>query len=161
MEEMRSVSLGPGLATGALILGLVLLVAGSHLLIDGAIEIAMSFGVPQAVIGLSLVAIGTSLPELATGVVAAYRGHTDVAIGNVLGSNVFNILGMLGITALVTNVPIGPTMLRLDMMVMLVAALLLAGFLAARRDVTVPVGATMLLAYGIYIYVIFTGYSAL
>jgi cation:H+ antiporter len=161
MEEMRSLSLGPKLATLALFGGLGLLILGSHLLVDGAIEIAVAFGIPQAVIGLSLVAIGTSLPELATAVVAAYRGHPDVALGNVLGSNVFNILGMLGITAVVTTVPIGATMLRLDFMVMLAAALLLSLLLATGRTIRIPLGATMVLAYSVYIYVIFTGYSAL
>jgi len=161
MEEMRSLSLSPRLAMLALFGGLGLLILGSHLLVDGAVEIALAFGIPQAVIGLSLVAIGTSLPELATSVVASYRGHPDVALGNVLGSNVFNILGMLGITALVTTVPIGATMLRLDLMVMLGAALLLGLLMAMGKTIRLPLGATMVLAYGVYIYVIFTGYSAL
>ncbi|MDX1710465.1 MAG: calcium/sodium antiporter [Rhodovibrionaceae bacterium] len=161
MEEMRSLSLGPKLALLALFGGLGLLILGSHLLVGGAIEIAVSFGIPQAVIGLSLVAIGTSLPELATAVIASYRGHPDVALGNVLGSNVFNILGMLGVTALVTQVPIGATMLRVDFMVMLAAALLLALLLVSKRTMRAPLGAAMVAAYGAYIYFIFTGYSAL
>ncbi|PKQ29823.1 MAG: sodium:calcium antiporter, partial [Actinobacteria bacterium HGW-Actinobacteria-10] len=98
-EVVASGSMVSGIAF--LSAGLMALVVGSRFLIVGASDIARTFGVAEAVIGLSLVAVGTSLPELATSVIAALRGHPDVAVGNVVGSNTFNILGILGITALV------------------------------------------------------------
>lgn len=81
--------------------GLALLVLGAEWLVDGAVTIARRFGVSDAVIGLTLVALGTSLPELATSIVAAFKRHTDLAVGNIIGSNIFNLLGILGISALV------------------------------------------------------------
>ncbi|HAY06637.1 MAG TPA: calcium/sodium antiporter [Hyphomonas sp.] len=92
-----------GLATGILIAiaGLAGVVAGANFLVTGSVSIARSFGISETVIGLTIVAVGTSLPELATSVVAAIRKRADVAIGNIIGSNIFNILGILGITALV------------------------------------------------------------
>ena len=93
-----------GLVTGLLIAvaGLVGVVIGANLLVTGAVSLARSFGISETVIGLTIVAIGTSLPELATAIVAAYRKRADVALGNIIGSNIFNILGILGITALVS-----------------------------------------------------------
>jgi len=81
---------------GFAILGLALLVAGGHFLVEGAVGIATRFGMSERVIGLTIVAIGTSLPELATSVIAAIRGHSDIAVGNVIGSNIFNVLLILG-----------------------------------------------------------------
>jgi len=95
--------LGPFLVVA----GLALLVAGGHILVDSAVDLAAELGVSQALIGLTVVAIGTSLPEFATSVIAAIRGQGDVAIGNVVGSNIFNILGVLGITAIFRPLHIG------------------------------------------------------
>lgn len=92
---------GLGLGIVIALLGLAGVVAGANLLVTGAVSLARSFGISETVIGLTIVAIGTSLPELATSVVAAYRKRADVALGNIIGSNIFNILGILGITALV------------------------------------------------------------
>jgi cation:H+ antiporter len=88
--------------------GQAAIMGGASMLVDRAVAIARAAGISEAVIGLTLVAIGTSLPELATSMIAAVRKHTDVALGNILGSNIFNILSILGFTALVTPVPIGP-----------------------------------------------------
>lgn len=85
--------------------GLVVLVIGARLLVDSATTIARDYGISEAVIGLTIVAIGTSLPELATSVVAAWRRQTDIAVGNVVGSNIFNLFGILGVTALITPIP--------------------------------------------------------
>ncbi|HEX2101894.1 MAG TPA: calcium/sodium antiporter, partial [Candidatus Synoicihabitans sp.] len=102
-DQEYAQELGPkpklGLAIGLTIGGLALLVLGSDLFVRGAITIAQSFGLSEIVIGLTVVAVGTSLPELATSLVAAIKGETDVAIGNVVGSNMFNILGILGLVA--------------------------------------------------------------
>ena len=107
------------------VLGLGLLVLGSRWLVDGAVAIAGALGVSSLVIGLTVVAAGTSLPEAATSVVASLRGERDIAVGNVVGSNIFNILGVLGISALVAPQGIGvsPAALRFDMPVMIAAGI--------------------------------------
>ena len=94
------------LAVGLVVAGLALLVFGARLLVDNATSIARRLGVGEAVIGLTIVAAGTSLPELATSVVAALRRQTDIAIGNIVGSNIFNVLGIAGIAGLCA--PIDP-----------------------------------------------------
>jgi cation:H+ antiporter len=95
--------------------GLVLLVIGARLLVDAATEIARAFGISEAVIGLTIVAVGTSLPELATSVIAAMRRQTDIAVGNVVGSNIFNIFGILGTTAVIAPIPADPRFVTSDM----------------------------------------------
>jgi cation:H+ antiporter len=102
-EEGETVEANYGVALGALIAlaGLAGVVLGAKFLVDGGVVIAREFGVSETVIGLSIVAVGTSLPELATSAIAAFRGKADVALGNIIGSNIFNILGILGLTALV------------------------------------------------------------
>ena len=101
-----------------IIVGLACLIGGSNLFVEGATKVAEHFGVSEAVIGLTIVAGGTSLPELATSVVSARKGNSGIAIGNVLGSNVFNILAILGVTGVITPMHLqGITMLDLSMMV--------------------------------------------
>lgn len=134
--------------------GLVLLPLGAHLLVDGATRIAQEFGISDTVIGLTLVAIGTSLPELAASVAAALKGRADMALGNVVGSNIFNILAILGITSIVTPLPIPPEMLRLDLWVMLGTSALLAPFLFKGIALTRPVGAALLAGYAAYVWVL-------
>jgi cation:H+ antiporter len=102
----------PWAITGA---GLVLLVIGARFLVDSATTIARDFGIPEAVIGLTIVAVGTSLPELATSVIAAYRKHTEIAVGNIVGSNIFNIFGILGLTALIAPIPAEARFAAIDM----------------------------------------------
>ncbi|MBJ3761682.1 calcium/sodium antiporter [Maribius pontilimi] len=111
-----------------LIVGLVGLPIGAQLLINASTQIAKIFGLSDAVIGLTLVAIGTSLPELATTIAAAFRRQADVALGNVIGSNLFNLLAIIGIAALVGPIPVAREFLVLDLWVMLAASLLLAPF---------------------------------
>jgi cation:H+ antiporter len=142
--------------------GILGLAAGSHFLVEGAVQVAKAAGVSEATIGLTLVALGTSLPELATAMVAALRRHGDVALGNVIGSNLFNILGIMGITAMVVPVPVPDSFLRFDLWVMLVAALIVGAFLlvpagAIRR----PAGIVLCVAYGGYIWTLLSGMSAL
>jgi cation:H+ antiporter len=90
-------------AAAVFLAGLIVLVIGAQLVVSGASAVARSFGVPELVVGLTIIAIGTSLPELVTSAVAAFRGERDLAIGNVMGSNLFNILGILGLTAIITG----------------------------------------------------------
>lgn len=112
-------------ATNVLILlvGLATLVVGANLLVSGATTIAEAMGVSQLIIGLTIVAVGTSLPELATSMVACYRGERDIAVGNVVGSNIFNVLTILGLTATVTGVPVSNSAIRFDIPVMLAVAI--------------------------------------
>jgi cation:H+ antiporter len=134
--------------------GLVGLPIGASLLIDGAIVIAEGFGVSDTVIGLTLVAAGTSLPELATTVIAAARRQADVAIGNVIGSNIFNLLAIIGITGLVAPVPIDPALLRFDVWVMLASALLLAPFVVLGWTLTRVWGCVLVGLYLAYLWAV-------
>jgi cation:H+ antiporter len=104
--------------------GLAMLVIGSRWLVGGAAAIARAVGVDEAVIGLTIIAAGTSLPEIATSVLASVRGERDIAVGNVVGSSIFNIMGVLGLTALVApdGVSVAPSILNLDLPLMLAAA---------------------------------------
>jgi len=95
--------------------GLVLLVIGAHFLVNSASTIARTYGISEAVIGLTIVAVGTSLPELATSVIAAFRRQTEIAVGNVVGSNIFNIFGILGVTALIAPIPSEARFAMIDM----------------------------------------------
>jgi cation:H+ antiporter len=106
-----------------LVLGLIGLPLGAGLLVDGATEIARSYHVSETVIGLTLVAIGTSLPELATTVTAAYRRHAEVAFGNVIGSNIANLLGIVGVASLFGDIPVSEAVLTFDIWVMIAATL--------------------------------------
>jgi cation:H+ antiporter len=112
---------------GLVIVGLALLIQGSRFLVSSATTIAEAFGVSDLVIGLTVVAAGTSLPELATSVMAAYRGQRDIAVGNVVGSNLFNLLGVLGASAALSSsgIPVNRELIRLDYPVMLAATLVL------------------------------------
>ncbi|HSK48562.1 MAG TPA: sodium:calcium antiporter, partial [Coriobacteriia bacterium] len=144
VERPKSVWIGVALLVG----GLAALVIGSRLLISGATDIALTFGVPQAVIGLTLVAIGTSLPELATSVIAAVRRHSDVAVGNVVGSGIFNLLAILGMTALVKPIGVADRIAHVDVWVMLAVTLALAPFLLIRGRIGRVAGGV---AVGLYI----------
>ncbi|MDO5705016.1 MAG: calcium/sodium antiporter [Paracoccus sp. (in: a-proteobacteria)] len=134
--------------------GLVALPIGAHLLVTGATDIARDLGVSEAVIGLTLVAIGTSLPEMAASVMAALRGRSDLALGNVVGSNIFNILSILGITAIIKPLPIPEQMMRLDLWVMLGAALIMWPFLFRGITIGRATGAAMVAAYAAYVWVL-------
>jgi len=140
----------------AVVLGLLLLIGGSRVMLTGAVGIAKSFQVSEAVIGLTLVAVGTSLPELSISVIAAIRRHADVAVGNILGSNIFNLLGILGISALLQPLPIHPRILQFDQWVMLGTALLLLIFLFTRRLLSRFEGGLLCAGYLAYLGLSFT-----
>lgn len=137
-------------------LGLAGLPLGADLLVDSATAIARAFGVSEVVIGLTLVAIGTSLPELATSVIAAFKKEADVALGNVIGSNIFNLVLIMGIAPLFGAVPVDPAFLTLDLWVMLGASLLLAPFIFFRKVMTRAVGAGLIALYAAYVVVLLT-----
>lgn len=134
--------------------GLLILVAGGNLLVAGAIGIARVAGISETVIGLSIVAIGTSLPELATSVIAALRKHGDVALGNVLGSSLYNILGVGGMTAILSPTFIPPHIARFDNFVMVASAAVLLLFAAMGRRIGRAQGAALLASYGAYLCII-------
>ncbi|WP_371156749.1 calcium/sodium antiporter [Jannaschia sp. 2305UL9-9] len=147
----------PGWKLGAfLILGLIGLPLGANLLVNGATNIARAYGVSETVIGLTLVAIGTSLPELATTVMAAIRRHADVALGNVIGSNLFNLLGIMGVAVLVGPIPVDRTFLTLDLWIMVGATLMLVPFVFLRRDITRLWGVVLFGLYAAYLAVVLT-----
>jgi len=130
--------------------GLGLLMGGAQLLVGAAVTIAEQFGVSQAVIGLTIVGIGTSLPELATSVAAAARGEGDIAIGNVVGSNIFNILGILGITALVQPLS-GSGLSLVDLAVMVGLAALMLPVMRTQYTLSRAEGGVLLAIYGSYL----------
>lgn len=109
-------------------LGLIGLPLGAGLLVEGATEIARSYHISETVIGLTLVAIGTSLPELATTITAAYRRHAEVAFGNVIGSNIANLLGIVGVASLFGDIPVAEAVLKFDIWVMIAATLIIVPF---------------------------------
>lgn len=137
-----------------LALGLIGLPLGADLLVDNASVIARTYGVSDTVIGLTLVAVGTSLPELATTVMAALRRQADVALGNVIGSNMFNLLAIIGIASLVAPIPVDPAFLRFDLWVMLGASILLLPFVYMRRDITRAWGVGLTVLYLAYVAVV-------
>ena len=135
-----------------LVLGLVGLPIGSELLIRGATTIAQDFGISDSVIGLTLVAVGTSLPELATTVMAALRRQADVALGNVIGSNLFNLLGIMGVATLVGPVPVDDQFLTFDLWVMAGAAVLMIPLVFMGRNLTRLWGIGLTGAYAAYVW---------
>lgn len=152
--EEEETPLSIPMAALALAAGTVMVLYGADLLVDNAVAIARIMGISEAVIGLTLVAFGTSLPELATAIMASLRGHSDVAIGNVLGSNLFNILAVLGVTAAVAPLPLNHE-LGNDIFIMVVVALLTVPFLLFGRPMNRWVGGGFLLLYGLYVVSLF------
>ncbi|MEM8853655.1 MAG: calcium/sodium antiporter [Pseudomonadota bacterium] len=131
--------------------GLGLVVLGAEFLVAGAVETARLFDVSEEVIGLTMVAVGTSLPELATSIMAAIKKHSEIALGNVLGSNVYNTIGIGGITALVSPIPVSDTMRLFDIPMMVVISIVLVVVVATGKRVTRLEGAVLLALYAGYI----------
>lgn len=159
LDSFRRTSLA--LVVLAVLGGLVGVVWGADLLVSGAVALARGFGIPEEVIGLTMVAVGTSLPELATAIAAARKGHNDVAVGNVVGSNIFNILGIMGATALVRPIPVPDQILGFDLWVMAavsvgVVPFMLTGSRLGRRE-----AALFLAVYAAYVGVQYVGVEAL
>lgn len=138
-----------------IVLGAVMLPLGADLVVDGAAGLAAGWAVSEAVIGLSLIALGTSLPELSTTVIAALHKSSDVAIGNVIGSNMFNILAILGITALLTEIPVDPMFFRFDLWVMFACTVMLWLFVLTKTTIRKPAGALFLAGYLGYMYTLY------
>jgi len=135
-------------------LGLVGLPIGAGLLVDASVNIARDFGISETAIGLTLVAIGTSLPELATTLMAAVRRQADVALGNVIGSNMFNLLGIMGVASLIHPIPVDPSFIEFDFWIMLGASVLLVPFVFFRRDITRSWGIVLTTLYIGYLFAV-------
>jgi len=151
VEGIRPMAAPVGVVGLTVLAGLAGVIWGADLLVEGGVAIARVFDVPEEVIGLTVVAFGTSLPELAASVVAAYRGHSDIAVGNVVGSNLFNILGIAGLAAMVAPLPVAASILSFDIWVMLGATMLMLPILAGRWHPRRGGAALFLILYGAYI----------
>lgn len=149
-EEIKELPLWKGVL--GIIIGGILVVKGSDFAVEGATEIARYFGMSERFIGLTIVAFGTSLPELVTSVTAARRGNADIAIGNIVGSNIFNILFVIGTTALICNVPFDQKFV-IDTIVAIFSGVLLWAGTIRYKELRKNCGIVMLLCYaGYFIY---------
>lgn len=135
----------------SIILGLAGLIFGAHILVDGAVIIARTMGISEAVIGLTIIAIGTSLPELVTSLMAARNGHGEVAMGNIIGSNLFNILAVMGFTSLVAPIAVQDHFFRLDFPVMMITALMLVPLALGKIRINRITGTIFTLLYILYL----------
>ena len=168
LEEMTEIDEGEdGLPTNIMksilyvILGIIGLVVGGNLIVENAVFIAAAFGVSETMIGLTIVAVGTSLPEIATVVVATYRGHPEVAIGNVLGSNVFNVFAVMGASALAGPILIDSMLMSFDFWVMLVSSFVLLVYVLRRQPIGRKTGAIFTIAYVAYLLAVILRMPAL
>jgi cation:H+ antiporter len=137
-----------------IIIGCVALYYGSEWFVTSAKDLAISIGVEERVVGLTVVALGTSLPELVTAAVASYKGETDLALGNLMGSNIFNILSILGITAIIKPVLVNAEILNKDIIWMLLITLLILPLMVVRRVVGRADGIVLLIVYAVYVYTV-------
>jgi cation:H+ antiporter len=162
-EEVATASLGRtgkqavALNVGAVVMGIGLLAGGSTALVRGAVSVASSLGVSDTIIGLTIVAAGTSAPELVTSIVAAWRGRDDIAVANIIGSNIFNVLGIGGATALIHPLPVPPEITARDDWWMLGASLLLFPLMRTGMRVNRVEGAVLLGGFLLYMLLLAGG----
>ncbi|MEX2527916.1 MAG: calcium/sodium antiporter [Gemmatimonadota bacterium] len=149
-EHFHPQGRGVGGAALLVLLGLILLVAGGELAVRGATALALDLGVDEAIVGLTVLAVGTSLPELATSITAAIRGQSDVALGNIVGSNLFNLLFVWGVTVTVAPSDL-PANGSVDLLVMSLFSLALIPMAMGVKCINRWEGAGLLLAYGVYV----------
>lgn len=140
-----------GIECGRVMVGLLGLGVGAQLLVGAALQLAREFGVSEFVISVSLVALGTSLPELATSVVAALRGETDVLVGNIVGSNIFNLLGALGVAAMIRPIPVAGDIIGFDIPMVLLFSVAMTLGLGLHRAMVRWEGAVLLVGYVAYV----------
>lgn len=139
-------------AVGLIMLGVTGLYFGSDMFVDSAVEISRVFGVSERIIGVTVIAVGTSLPELTTSVIAAINKKTDIAIGNILGSNIMNVLGIIGITALVQPIEVTEQFLSQDFIWMIALTIVLFPILRFRLNVSRWEGTFLVLFYAVYLF---------
>ncbi|MEO9900701.1 calcium/sodium antiporter [Nisaea sp.] len=143
------------------IIGLVGVALGAQLLVNGAVDVARLLGVSETVIGITMVALGTSMPELATTVVAAVRRHNDVALGNIIGSNIFNTLGILGVVSIVTPLDIPPEIMHIDIWVMLAVTVVFVAAALGLKTLNRPLAVLFFASYALFTIGQFTDLTAL
>ena len=148
VEVEKKVNLGKLIVM--LVVGIAAIITGGQAVVNGASDIARSFGVSETLIGLTIVAVGTSLPELVTSLVAVKKGEDNIAIGNVIGSNVFNILFIIGIGATIRSISID-NLIVIDTVILLAISTLFYAYIAKKKTVSRPVGIAMVLAYVLYV----------
>lgn len=140
------------ISIGFLLTGIVGLYFGSELLVTNAVQISREFGISERIIGVTIVAIGTSLPELITSIIAALSKRTDLALGNILGSNIMNILSIIGITAMINPIQISEPFIDFDYLWMIGISLLLFPLMRTKMRISKAEGVILLLGYGAYLY---------
>ena len=138
-----------------IVLGIILLIYGSDLFVDSAINIATQLNIPEAIIGISLVAFGTSLPELVVGILSAIRRKVDFALGNVLGSNIYNVLGVLGVSSFFGNFNVPTVIGSADLLFMLFVSVMILGFMFFLKRIGRTYGSIGLILYVGYIFYIY------
>jgi cation:H+ antiporter len=151
-EEVGNIPQSGLIISGFMAAGLIALPLGATFTVDSAVDIATRWNISKEVIGLTIVAIGTSLPELATGIMAARQKNASVAVGNIIGSNLFNIAAIMGVTATVTNVPVGDHIINFDMWVMLAVTLLLIALPVFKVTLGRAAGCVLTVAYVAYLF---------
>lgn len=150
VEEFGGAPKSLGSSLLILVLGIAGVVIGADLLVEGAVGLARQFGVSEAAIGLTLVALGTSLPELATAAVSAYRGHAEVALGNVVGANIYNVLGIMGVVSIITPIDVPAKIAALDIWIMVAVTVVFVGLIIGLGRLGRAAAALFLVAYVVF-----------
>lgn len=154
-DSSEAVKVNVAKSVGFILIGLLGLYFGAKWLIEGAKSLGESAGLSKHVIAITIVAFGTSVPELVTSVVAAYRKEMDISVGNLIGSNIFNIMSVIGLTAIVSPIRVDESVVRWDMIWMLAIALILLPMMWYKRKIGRISGIILLTAYFVYIYLLF------
>ena len=137
------------------ILGILILIFGGWLLVNSAIRVAQSYAISEAVIGLTIVAVGTAIPELTTTIISSIKKNNELVIGNILGSNIFNILGILGITLLIENIPVTDEMMKKGIWEMIAATIFFIMILKFAKSLSRILALFMLTLYSVYVFYLF------
>ena len=156
IEEINKSQYSTSLSVFLVLLGIIFLIYGSDLFVGSAITIANYYNVSEAVIGLSVIAFGTSLPELVVGIISALKRKVDFALGNILGSNIYNILGVLGVSSFFGKFTMPEILAKQDLIFMLLITLMILGFMVFAKKLGRAYGSIGLILYAYYMYFIFT-----
>jgi cation:H+ antiporter len=140
--------------------GFIGLGIGAKLIVDGALELASIWGIGETVVGTTIVALGTTLPEIAATLAASFRREAGVAIGNVIGSNIFNILGILGVTAIMVPLPVTSQLLSFDIWILLISSSLFIPLAFLRRPIGIKIGIALTLTYLAYLFIALSGLTS-
>lgn len=150
IKEQKSVPLSVAMISG----GILALWFGGNLAIENAVKIARNFGLSQAFVGLTIVAVGTSLPELVVSVVSTVKKESDILVGNIVGSNIFNILLILGVSSFFNRLTVDVSNYTMDLVFLLVTSILVFVFSVSRKRISRLEGVSLLLVYSFYIYLV-------